>query len=63
MDGSELSEFLVASREGYIAERIASGEDAAEAARAVKAMSQGLFPDDKPGPGHLVYALVEDGTR
>lgn len=61
--GSEISEFVVASRDAYLAQRVAAGEDAAEAARAVAEMSREIFPDDLLAPGHFVYALEEDGAR
>jgi ribosomal protein S18 acetylase RimI-like enzyme len=63
MGESEFSEFLVSSREGYIASRVTSGEDPLEAARAVNEMSREMFPGDKPGPGHVLYTVEEDGTR
>lgn len=63
MSDAEFSEFLVASRQAYVAERITSGESAADAARTVNEMSRELFPGDEPSPGHRFYALEEDGTR
>jgi GNAT superfamily N-acetyltransferase len=61
MTDSETSAFVVSSREAYVAERVASGEDAASAARAVEQMSGELFPDGQPAPGHFLYVLEEDG--
>ena len=63
MGESEFSEFLVSSRDGYIAERVTAGEDLAEATRAVNEMSQEMFPGDEPRPDHVVYTVEEDGTR
>jgi len=63
MTESEFSAFLVASRQGYIAERIASGDEPEQAARVVSETSAELFPGDKPNPDHLIFAIDEDGRR
>jgi ribosomal protein S18 acetylase RimI-like enzyme len=63
MDASEVDEFIDASRAAYIAERVTAGDDPAEAAHAVADMSREIFPGGKPAPGHLLYAVVEDGRR
>ena len=61
MNASEISAFIVASRDTYLAERIASGENAAAAALAVDEMSRAMFPGDQPGAGHFLYTVEADG--
>jgi ribosomal protein S18 acetylase RimI-like enzyme len=63
MSASESAQFIVASREAYLAQRVTAGENPEAAARAVAEMSREVFPDDKPAPGHLLFALEEDGKR
>jgi hypothetical protein len=63
MSASESAQFIVVSREVYLAERVTAGEDPEVAARAVAEMSREVFPDDKPAPGHLLFAFEEVGRR
>ena len=61
MTGSEMSAFLSSSRDGYVAERVASGDDEATAALAADETIAASFPDGRPAAGHLVFRLEEDG--
>ena len=61
MTPSEISAFLATSRDGYVAERVASGDDEATAARAADETIAASFPDGKPAAGHRVFRLEEDG--
>jgi GNAT superfamily N-acetyltransferase len=62
MVGPEISEFVAASRDGYIADRVASGDDADVAAMAAEEQTGAAFPADQPGLGHLLYRLQDDGA-
>jgi GNAT superfamily N-acetyltransferase len=59
--GPDVSAFIAASREGYVAERIASGEDATAAAAAVESEAAKLFPGGEPPPAHVIWRIEEDG--
>ncbi len=59
MAGAEIPEYLAASRDGYIADRVDSGDDAAVAARAADETIAAVFPGGEPGPGH--FRVEEDG--
>jgi ribosomal protein S18 acetylase RimI-like enzyme len=61
MIGPEIPEFLAASRDGYIADRVASGDDPSVAGRAADKTIAAMFPDGEPGPGQLLYRVEEDG--
>jgi ribosomal protein S18 acetylase RimI-like enzyme len=61
MNASEVSAFIATSRNAYLAERIASGDDAEAAALAVDEMSRTTFPDGETSPGHFLFALEVDG--
>jgi ribosomal protein S18 acetylase RimI-like enzyme len=63
MNDSEVAEFIDASRAAYVAERVVAGDDPTEAADAVAVTSREIFPDDRPAPGHLLFAVVEDDRR
>jgi len=62
MEPSELQAFLIASRDGYISDRIASGDEELTASRAADEQLTASFPEGKPGPGHRVYRIEDDGT-
>jgi ribosomal protein S18 acetylase RimI-like enzyme len=57
----EVEQFLGASRDGYVAQRIDAGDDTAVANRAADEQLAAMFPDGQPGPGHRLYRLEEDG--
>ncbi|MGZ7087622.1 MAG: GNAT family N-acetyltransferase [Ilumatobacteraceae bacterium] len=61
MAGPEIPEFLVASRDGYIADRVASGDDLVVAGRGADQTIAAMFPDGEPGPDQLLYRVEEDG--
>ncbi len=61
MTDAEITEFIVASRAGYIAQRVESGDDIAVAAREADEQSAAMFPDGQPGPGHALYRVEDDG--
>ena len=61
MTRSEISAFLATSRDGYVAERVASGDDEATAARAADETIAASFPDGQPAAGHLLLRLEDDG--
>jgi hypothetical protein len=61
MAGPEIPEFLTASRDGYIADRVTSGDDPAVARRAADKTIAAMFPDGEPGPRQLLYRVEEDG--
>jgi len=63
MDASEISHFLVASLESYVAERIAAGDDDSAAARTAEEQLASMFPGGEAGPGHLLYCIEDDGER
>ncbi len=58
--GPEIPEFLAASRDGYIADRVTSGDDHAIAERAAEETIATMFPGGEPGPGHLLFRVEED---
>jgi ribosomal protein S18 acetylase RimI-like enzyme len=62
MDAPEISKFIVASRDGYVADRVASGDDPEVAARTVDEQVAAMFPGGAPSPGHLLFCVEEDGT-
>jgi ribosomal protein S18 acetylase RimI-like enzyme len=61
MVGPEIPKFLAASSDGYIADRVASGDDPAVAARAADEQVAAMFPDGEPGPDQLLYRVEDDG--
>lgn len=61
MVGAEIDKFIAASFEGYVAQRVASGEDLAVATSAADEQMAVMFPEGGPGPGHLLYRLEEEG--
>jgi GNAT superfamily N-acetyltransferase len=61
MDRSEISAFLIASRQGYVAERVASGDPELTAARAADEQLAAAFPGGEPGHGHRVFCIEEEG--
>jgi GNAT superfamily N-acetyltransferase len=60
MDEDEVAAFVVGATDGYIEQRIASGEKPAEARRIAEAQTKELFPDGRPAPGQLLYRVVDD---
>jgi hypothetical protein len=61
MVGPEIPEFVAASHDGYVADRVASGDDPVVAAGAADETIAAMFPDGEPRPGHLLYRIEEDG--
>jgi hypothetical protein len=60
--GPEVPDFVAASRDGYVADRAASGDDPAVAARAAAdEQVAALFSDGARGAGQLLYRVEEDG--
>ncbi|MGO8877044.1 MAG: GNAT family N-acetyltransferase [Acidimicrobiales bacterium] len=60
MSDEERKSWLEDQREGYVTERVGSGESPEEAQRVADAQYALLFPDGRPAPGHLFSRVMED---
>jgi ribosomal protein S18 acetylase RimI-like enzyme len=56
-----MTAFLTRSRNDYIAERVAAGDDVSTATRAADETIAASFPDGKAAARHLVFRLEDDG--
>ena len=61
MTRSEISAFLATSRDGYVAVRVASGDDEPTAARAADETIAASLPEGQPAAGQLLFRLEDDG--
>jgi ribosomal protein S18 acetylase RimI-like enzyme len=58
---AEVEQFLDASQDSYIAERVEAGDDRAVATVAADEQMAAMFPNGQAAPGHRLYHLDEDG--
>ena len=57
----ELAEFLTTAFDEYAEERIQAGQHPDDARRMADRQRAEYFPGDQPGPGHLVYRILDGG--
>jgi GNAT superfamily N-acetyltransferase len=60
LTNEELSEFIEADIEGYVEERVRSGERQDVARRVAREQSMALFPDGTPADGQLLFRVLDD---
>jgi ribosomal protein S18 acetylase RimI-like enzyme len=61
MTTDELGVFLTSSRDGYVKERVAAGDDIKAATRIANEVTAASFPNGEPAAGHLVFTVEHDG--
>jgi GNAT superfamily N-acetyltransferase len=60
MTDDEIADLVAHQLGPYIDERIKAGERPDQARRIALEQIEGLFPDGKPAPGHLLYRVLDD---
>src|ERR1700760_2554569 len=63
MDDAAIGPWLDRSRAAYVADLVASGTGAPEAARLAAEQQGAAFPDGRPANGHVVFDVLVDGDR
>ncbi|HEY7967531.1 MAG TPA: GNAT family N-acetyltransferase [Solirubrobacteraceae bacterium] len=62
LEDEALAAWIAESLSGYVAQRIASGEDAALARSKAQADRNAFFPGGRPAGGQLVFRILEDAA-
>ena len=60
MTEEEVAGYLGHQLEGYVQERVASGEHPDDARTIADEQLRALFPNGKPAPDHLLYLVLDD---
>src|SRR5579862_8589130 len=60
MTDEEIQEFIRHDVDNYVAERIQAGDTPNEAQRVAEDQMQTLLPAGRPGPGQLLFVLLDD---
>ncbi len=63
MTDDEAGAYVAIALEGYIEQRIASGERPDVARRRAAEETEALFPGGSPAEGHLLYRVLDDDGR
>lgn len=61
MSQSEIEACLSGVLEGYVAERIAAGQEEESARATATAQHEQFFPDGRPASGHHLFAVIDAG--